>query len=155
MNHTEYMRNWRKNNPDKLKENKKKYREKHKEYLSSWFSKYYKDNKEKLADYQKRIYKDKAEYLRELRLERKNIVFSHYGWKCNCCGESEHKFLSIDHVNNDGYKERKGRGGSSDIIYRKIIIENFPDTYQVLCYNCNLGKARNNGICPHNDYDTK
>lgn len=29
---------------------------------------------------------------------------------------------------------------------------NYPEGYQVLCYNCNCGKSINNGICPHLDY---
>ena len=24
-----------------------------------------------------------------------------------------------------------------------------PDTIQILCFNCNCGRARNGGICPH------
>jgi hypothetical protein len=96
-------------------------------------------------------YRKNAPRLRDIRLKTKKIVFEHYGNKCACCGEDNIKFLSIDHVNNDGYKERKGKGGSSDFIHRKIIKNNFPDTYQLLCFNCNLGKARNNGVCPHID----
>lgn len=90
-----------------------------------------------------------AEKQRRLTMRSKALVYEHYGSICNCCGESEPKFLSIDHVNNDGYKERKSRGGSSQMLYRNIIKQNFPDTYQILCMNCNTGKSRNNGICPH------
>lgn len=109
----------------------------------------YEKNKEKILAYHKVRYVAKALYLRNLRLTRKAEVFNHYGNICACCSEAEPRFLSIDHKNNDGHKERKGRGGSSDQIIRNIIRANFPDTYQILCFNCNLGKARNNGICPH------
>ena len=34
-------------------------------------------------------------------------------------------------------------------IYSWLIRNNYPEGFQVLCYNCNLGKAHNNGICPH------
>lgn len=84
--------------------------------------------------------------------EIKYKVFSHYGLKCACCGESDIRFLTIDHINNDGNKHRKEIGLLA--IYRWLIRNNFPDGFQALCYNCNLGKAKNNGICPHKDiYD--
>ena len=77
----------------------------------------------------------------------KGAVFDHYGRSCKCCGESEPMFLSIDHVNNDGGgRNRQDRGYS---MYRDLIMRGFPDTYQVLCWNCNVGKQRNGGTCPH------
>jgi hypothetical protein len=78
-----------------------------------------------------------------------------YGGKCNCCGESNPLFLTIDHVNNDGYKIRprnkKGNYGSpfSGHYYKQIIKAGFPKDLQLLCWNCNCGKARNKGVCPH------
>ena len=78
----------------------------------------------------------------------KDAVFNHYGNACGCCGERERLFLAIDHKNNDGAAERRV-GIVYATLYRKIIKENFPDRYQVLCANCNWGKHRNGGICPH------
>ena len=78
-----------------------------------------------------------------------------YGGKCNCCGESNPLFLTIDHVNNDGYKHRGRNDGKYKIgsfsghYYKTIIKAGFPDDLQLLCYNCNCGRARNKGICPH------
>ena len=76
-------------------------------------------------------------------------VITAYGGVCKCCGEKNSKFLSIDHVNNDGVHDRKiGRIGAK--LYRHIITQNFPlDRFQLLCFNCNLGKNANGGICPH------
>ena len=71
-------------------------------------------------------------------------AFTAYGAKCACCGEVEPMFLTIDHVNNDGGGRK--RSGSIYFVARR---EGFPSRYQVLCYNCNLGKARNGGKCPH------
>lgn len=78
-----------------------------------------------------------------------------YGGKCTCCGENNPLFLTIDHVNNDGFKERpRNKSGNycspfSGHYYARIIKENFPPHLQLLCWNCNCGKARNKGICPH------
>ena len=72
---------------------------------------------------------------------------------CQCCGESILKFLSIDHKNNDGAEHRRkieGRKNISATYFNyKIKQNNFPKGLQILCYNCNYGKARNGGICPH------
>lgn len=79
-------------------------------------------------------------------------VFNAYGgYKCNCCGESEPLFLSIDHVDNDGAVERKSGKycGSGTGFYLWLRKNKFPSGYQVLCMNCNTGKHKNGGVCPH------
>jgi hypothetical protein len=27
--------------------------------------------------------------------------------------------------------------------------QGFPDGFQTLCFNCNVGKYKNGGVCPH------
>jgi hypothetical protein len=79
-----------------------------------------------------------------------NKILEHYGKKCACCGETTEKFLTIDHINNDGTKQRKESGiKGSYSMYVWLIRNNYPPEFQILCYNCNLGKARNGGVCPH------
>jgi hypothetical protein len=81
------------------------------------------------------------------------IVFDHFGNKCICCGETNPQFLTLSHKNNDGSKERnetgKYKGGTS--YYNFLIKNNFQTKYELIleCYNCNLGRTRNKGICPH------
>ncbi len=81
------------------------------------------------------------------------LVFCHYGEKCTCCGETEPLFLTIDHVNNDGAAHRRsmpdGRYATGERMYRWLRDNDFPAGFQVLCMNCNLGKQRNGGVCPH------
>jgi len=119
---------WKKNNPERYSQDQKNWRE---------------ENKEK-----KRI--AQAKYLFKIRMK----VLVHYGGnppKCACCGESIIPFLTIDHINNDGNIQRKAMkiDGYGKGLYRWLIKNNFPKGYQILCYSCNLGKAHNNGICPH------
>ena len=129
------------------KEYKKKYNQEHKKENAEYQKRWVEENRERSREI-------KRNYLKRRRIELKEKVYSHYGKFCNCCGEDNPMFLTVDHVNNDGYKERKGRGGGgTDKTYLRIINENFPDTYQILCYNCNLGKARNGGVCPHVSLD--
>jgi len=66
--------------------------------------------------------------------------------ECNCCGESEYDFLTIDHINGGGYKHKKEVKGHIEIW---LIMNGFPDGFQVLCWNCNCGRHKNGGVCPH------
>lgn len=79
--------------------------------------------------------------------KQKQIVFERYGNKCSClgCPETNTRFLTIDHINNDGRKHRN----MGKEFYKWIIKNNYPDDLQLLCWNCNSGRAQNNGICPH------
>ena len=80
--------------------------------------------------------------------EIRDKVFAAYGgYICNCCGETEPSFLSIDHVNNDGAEHGRKIGNSYS--YRWLLINNFPSGFQVLCMNCQWGKKNNNGVCLH------
>ncbi|KKN06006.1 hypothetical protein LCGC14_1081520 [marine sediment metagenome] len=70
--------------------------------------------------------------------------------KCECCGEKNKQFLSIDHIKNNGAKHRKENNISSSTMFYNWLIDNdFPEDYQVYCFNCNLGKHINGGVCPH------
>lgn len=84
-------------------------------------------------------------YSKNYYYRMKDIVFSHYGNKCACCGEEESAFLSIDHINGGGNKHRKSSGKN---ILSFLIKNNFPQGFQLLCYNCNISKGMI-GACPH------
>lgn len=86
-----------------------------------------------------------AEYRASLRAE----MIAIYGGRCNCCQESEHRFLQLDHINNDGHLDRKANKTSAKLL-AKLKKEGWPrDRYQLLCANCNFGKLMNGGVCPH------
>ena len=65
---------------------------------------------------------------------------------CACCGQSDERFLSIDHIHNDGAIRRKADRKHAKP-YR-IIKDGFPSDFQILCFNCNFAKQKF-GICPH------
>lgn len=86
-------------------------------------------------------------------------VFSHYGNVCHCCGERNLKFLTIDHINNDGSIHRKTlcknpRGGSGFRLWKWIRDNSYPPGFRLLCWNCNCARAHNGGVCPHADDPT-
>lgn len=76
-------------------------------------------------------------------------IYDAYGARCVCCGETNRLFLTIDHVNGDGNVQRRELGMGNRRILLIIINQGFPPEYQIQCYNCNCGRARNGGICPH------
>lgn len=80
----------------------------------------------------------------------RQYVLDHYGNKCACCGETIQMFLSVDHVDNNGVEHslKEGVRGGHDM-YRWLMINDFPDGFQLLCRNCNWGKHVNGGVCPH------
>ena len=99
---------------------------------------YYQENKDKAYEYQRK----RSGILRDAAIE------AYGGYKCACCGETEPLFLTIDHVNNDGNKHRKEVKGTTGLL-TWLKKNNYPKGFQVLCMNCNWGKARNRGVCPH------
>lgn len=84
--------------------------------------------------------------------ELKALLVAHYSNntnRCACCGETEVRFLTIDHINGDGSEHRKtSKCGTGSVFYRWLKREGMPEGYQVLCYNCNNARAWH-GKCPH------
>lgn len=83
---------------------------------------------------------------------RREKIIKKYGGKCECCGEDRSEFLTVDHVNGGGNKEKR-RLGVSRLIVR---LANCPrlDGYRLLCQNCNSSLAFF-GYCPHNPPENK
>lgn len=115
-----------------------------------------KTNPEKYREYDKKRWKtaNRMESQKQYRISIREKVFKHYGNKCKCCGESTTEFLSIDHIKRDGARHRReflgsNESGGSHRMRLWIIKNNYPKTLQLLCMNCNLGRERNNGVCPH------
>lgn len=96
-------------------------------------------------------------YAQEKRKRVREATFAAYGGNvCACCGETESKFLTLDHIDNNGAKFRKvvykgnKKGNTAGYhTYYWLARNGFPSGYQVLCMNCNYGKRMNHGVCPH------
>ena len=118
-----------------------------KEYMREYYRK--PENRERKNKYQRerrqknreQMLKNDAKYRKKLREE----VINSYGGKCKCCGENKLPFLCLDHVNNDGNIHRKEVGRT--MVYQWARKNNYPDSLQVLCHNCNM--AKRDGVCPH------
>ena len=121
------------------------------------------EKRKKAREYAKKTYqRDRLKRLaahKKWRESIKNKVIFYYSdgkMCCKCCGETIPEFLTVDHINNNGTQERKTYTGGGHHNYRFIIKNNYPEGYQILCYNCNCGRARTKDkVCPHKKYNEK
>ncbi len=105
-------------------------------------SQYRKKNREKVAA-ANRV------WLMAYRAKLRSEMITAYGGKCACCDEKEPKFLQLDHIFNDGAKDRVVNKTSTKL-WARLKKKGWPeDRYQLLCANCNFGKLMNGGTCPH------
>ena len=139
-----YMRDWLQTEAGQA------YRKTHAEYAKEWR----KRNKKQFHETQRRAYIS-------VRLE----CLQHYSGKeipeCRCCGETIIEFLHLDHVAGDGAAHRRKIGMPQGVAEQKHRVNiggnglpywlkknNWPEGFQVLCANCNVGK-RIGKYCPH------
>lgn len=85
---------------------------------------------------------------KERHAKRRLTVLEHYGMKCVCCGETHQEFLTIDHINGDGGKQRNQIKQQANNVFAWIIKHKFPKDLQVICRNCHTAKHWYGG-CPH------
>jgi len=86
-------------------------------------------------------YQDRCEARRN---KRRIIVMKHYSNgtnKCAGCGIEDIVVLTIDHINGGGTQHRKK---IHQDMYNWLIKNNFPEGYQVLCWNCQYRKKIKN-----------
>lgn len=129
----------------------------HREKRIAKVQEWYWENREHKIEYAKEWYegnKDKHRgYGVGYRNKLRDDVFGAYGGKCSCCGETERMFLTIDHIDGNGNQHRKATLGSFNraglSTYAWLRQNDYPKGFQCLCQNCNVGKHRNKGICPH------
>ena len=81
----------------------------------------------------------------------KQECLEYYGKECVCCAEKKVEFLTIDHKNGQGNIQRKklfGYNVGGLHMYRWLKKNNFPNSFQILCMNCNWA-TRYREQCPH------
>lgn len=83
----------------------------------------------------------------ERRARLKMAVIEAYGSRCACCGETQHDFLTLDHIGGGGNWHRK-RAVIASRFYGWIKDAGFPAGFQLLCWNCNAA-TRFGRRCPH------
>ena len=123
------------------------------ERQSRYYYRHQEDCKQQLRDYYKNHREEILKHHQKTHDELRMKCLIHYGGdppKCACCGEDHLLFLTIDHIFGGGNHHKKEIGGSGRL-YNWLVQNNFPEGFQVLCYNCNCAKYRghsSNGFCP-------
>jgi hypothetical protein len=79
---------------------------------------------------------------------RHDAIMAYGGYRCACCAETDPVFLTLDHINGDGARHRR-RVGAGNGLLAWLRKRSYPPGFQVLCWNCNVGRHRNGGDCPH------
>ncbi len=81
----------------------------------------------------------------------KSECIQSYGEKCVCCGETNIKYLQLDHINNDGGKHRNEIGAGINVL-KWAKKNSFPKSLQLLCANCHQAKTIYGG-CTLDDHE--
>ncbi len=105
---------------------------------SARFKRYYEANADEMRARQR-------EYHKTWKDKRFEQVLDALGHECACCGESNPQALTVDHIHNDGWKEKRGPGRprAGRALWSRIRKEGYPkDRYRILCFNCNCGRQR-------------
>lgn len=127
------------------------------QYLKKWKIK----NSERIKKYKERwVKKNPDKWKLLMKKERKShkesvkskfwSVLSKGRMECICCKEKERLFLTLDHKKNNGGEERKKYKYNQTDMFRNILRDKNFEDYQILCFNCNLGRNRaKDKTCPH------
>lgn len=100
------------------------------------------------ARYRRQKLQKCREAVRSWRADLRSELINGYGGKCECCGESEHTFLTIDHRLGGGNLHVRMLGGNYKL-YLELKKQGWPkDLFRLLCWNCNFATRRGNS-CPH------
>jgi len=151
---------WYEKHREELSKKEKEYRKLHRDELLAKQKirsrkHYYADVERSRAKARERtkLYRDRHrdELLTKKRALRQEVV-DYYGGKCACCGESEPKFLAIDHIGGGGNKHRRemSANGRGDNFAYWLKRNGFPKGYRILCHNCNMAIGAF-GKCPHKE----
>jgi hypothetical protein len=111
----------------------------------------YKRSIAKRLDYYHRQFREAERKRRRIRRDKVLGYYSAGTFSCNCCGESEKDFLSIDHIEGEGnrFSRENGIPRGGDLLYKWLIKNGYPSGFQVLCMNCNFSKGQFGVICLH------
>jgi len=144
---------FRKNNREHVLAQEHANYQRHKEIKNQRSRLYYEANREEGIKKRREWYMSNKESVKDkcarLRLE----ALKHYSQAevpyCKCCNESIINFLTIDHINGGGTKHRK-EVTSSSRLGLFLAKNNYPEGYQILCYNCNCSKGSGDICKGHN-----
>lgn len=150
--HPDYAKQYREKNREIIKIKAKTYRRQHLSEDAKRSREYRLRHPDKIKKLNQKYYDKNRSVLnqknRQRYLELKQLVFSRYSngqIKCRNCDESGLDFLTLDHIAG-----RRAHGHSTSFSAAKLWYHlkknDYPEGYQVLCWNCNVLKYRKTAL---------
>lgn len=134
-------------NPERTQERKKVWRKKNPEKAKAWDQSPTRRNWRITWEEKNRPRRNL--YYKNLYLKLRSEVHAAYGNSCSCCGETDSRFLTVEHIERDGASHRRALGGAGGPTYRFLKKNGYPkDKFTLLCMNCNWA-TRFGDPCPH------
>ena len=93
-------------------------------------------------------YQKETNYNSIKNLNSRQICLNILGNDCACCKENIWQFLTLDHINNDGYLDKRNKKVITITSFYRFINKEDILRFQILCMNCNYSKGHN-GFCSH------
>jgi len=139
------QKQYRETHKEEILEQCRQYREKHREEIRIRCKLFYETHKKEAKKYRE-AHKERRVINKEYHRNMRSQALERLGNKCLLCGFSDIRALQIDHINGDGYLERKQKLKGSKFY---SLIANLSDAglkqkYQLLCANCNAIKTAEN-----------
>lgn len=138
----------------------RRYHIENRQAISEYHTEYRDAHRDELACKNKIKYLERSEKQKQKTREQqkaqyrrlKAALIERLGGYCYCCQLNDVRFLTIDHIHNDGYLDRRANGKVSSITYLNRLLRD-PDIDQrirLACYNCNCARNYSEGkVCPH------
>lgn len=145
-----YIRKWQSDHRQRMAVLRRSWYERNQEKVKAARIKWQTNNWDAVVTYRKRWRDENKSHVAQIQRNRlavyKQAVVDAYGGSCECCGETEVIFLTVEHVRKDGQTHRNVQGN----FYRHLMRSGFPKDQglSILCMNCNWAQ-RNGAICPH------
>lgn len=165
---SEYLKQWRKDNPERVKYLQQRWRDEHREKVNESSKQHYLNRKEKKLAWGKKYYQENIDWIaprnqkyrdshkeetnlyhknknRNLKIEAFNLLG---GCRCAICGDENLDHLTIDHIDGKGGQYRKNNEQTHGVrhIHRAIIKGSLTEVelknLRVLCWNHNSSRTR-------------
>ena len=170
MSDKEYMREWHRKHPGKMKEYQRNWIAKDPEHYRLWKLAYGRTwqaaHREEMRAYSK---KSKAKHHDEIQTKRRaeryakkddpnrysrtrheqlrKSVFEKLGGKCVICGVADYRVFQLNHINGGGHRQREERKLTGDKLLLAILKQTIDVTqFDARCANCNMLHARENHL---------
>lgn len=140
-----YYKKWYLEHKEEQKSYMQAYHKEHKKEVYARVLRWRKNNPQKTKEQGKRYYKKytekKNQKNRKNTINLKKEILSFYGkgkLECVLCGFNNIDALTIDHINGNGRKHSQELGGGGMKVYLWLKRNNYPEGFRTLCANCQL-----------------